>query len=156
MPPGVDDRDRPLAESGQRDARAIAQKMQQDNLRPDMILCSPARRTRETCEPVRNIWPDVPATFPAHLYLASAGDLYEVLKQQDSARDTLMLIGHNPGIHGLVQLLSGEGEPALMTKLRGGYNAGSLSILETQCESWDDLLPGGCRLNGLFVGKELS
>jgi phosphohistidine phosphatase len=154
-PEGMEDRDRPLAQSGHRDAQALARKMKQKNYRPDLVLCSSARRTRETYAPIHDLWPDVKVDYLEQLYLASTGGLYEMLKGGDDAYDNVLLIGHNPGIHGLVQLLTGEGNQDLMVRVLTGYQAGCLSVLECDCVIWADLMPGACRLADLFVGKEL-
>lgn len=155
-PRGGSDRDRPLSDSGRRDAEALARKIGQENWRPGKIICSPARRTRETLTPIEALWPGIALEAPQHLYLASTGDLYELVKRQDDETQSLMLIGHNPGLHGLAQLLCGQGEPAAVMGLMTGFQPGSLAIVEFDAERWYDLMPGGGYLAHLLVGKEFA
>ncbi len=155
-PDGVDDKDRPLGDRGRRAAAAVAARMAQDGYRPALVLCSPARRTRQTFAPIREHWPDLRAEYPDHLYLASTGDLYETLKSVGDDYDSVLIIGHNPGFHGLAQFLIGEGDPADLAQIQGNYKTGCLSVVACSCESWAALAPGENRLVALFVGKELA
>lgn len=150
-PQGLDDRDRPLNDQGRRDAQALAKEMVERGYKPDIILCSSAKRTRETCTMVAE---GANITYDDGLYLASTGHLYESLKAVDDKYKAVLLIGHNPGIHGLVQLLVGEGEPEHVEKILAGYKAGCLSVLECDCAIWSELLPAGNKLADLLIGKE--
>lgn len=152
-PPGGDDKARPLSPEGKKAVQALAQAMQAKSYTPSLALCSPARRTRETCAAVCG---GAEMAYEDALYLASTGSLYERLKQIGDEHDRVLLVGHNPGIHGLVQMLVGEGEPALIHKILGGYRAGCLSVIDCDCVVWSELLPGGNRLRDLLIGEELA
>ncbi len=155
-PQGVEDRDRPLEERGRREAQAVAEKMARDGMRPDFVLCSPSVRTRQTLKPFLDQWPELPVSYEEGLYLATTGSLYEQVKAIDDRHETAMLIGHNPGIHGLVQFLAGEGDKQALAQLAEGYKTACLSVINCKCKTWSAWPPAGGRLESLFSGKELA
>jgi phosphohistidine phosphatase len=69
------------------------------------ILCSSAVRTRQTLEEIKGLFPDVPVTFIDELYLASSGEMLQIINQLQCAED-LLVIGHNEGISELASELS--------------------------------------------------
>ena len=90
---------RELTDRGRRDSALIGKVLAEAGLRPDLALVSAARRTQET-------WEEAAASFPgAHmeavqrLYHASADDLDAVLAVQGEQVGTILVIGHNPGLH---------------------------------------------------------
>lgn len=150
FPPGIEDRDRPLAERGREDAEEVAGWMVEKGYRPGSVICSPARRTRQTLKPVLAAWPDLAVSYNDNIYNATVGDLFEALKDVPDSVSSILLVGHNPGIHGLAQLLAGDGEPALLARIAGGYQPGCLAVLRCDCKRWEDLQPGAARLEDLF------
>ena len=69
------------------------------------ILCSSAVRTRQTLEEITGLFPGVPVTFIDELYLASSGEMLQIITRAESTED-LLLIGHNEGISDLASELS--------------------------------------------------
>jgi len=105
--PGEDDFDRPLSERGREDAALIGQALARENLAPDYALISPARRTAETWICARDAFPRIRAELNRALYNASPDDVREAIEQVADRCDTLIVIGHNPGLHELaVELLT--------------------------------------------------
>lgn len=90
---GLPDHDRPLNARGRRSAAAIGDWLRAKGHVPDEILCSTATRTRETLD---LLGVDAPTRFDRALYHAGAEALLEALRAAEG--DTVMLIGHNPGI----------------------------------------------------------
>lgn len=108
--PGQDDRDRALSRRGREAAAAMARWMVKAGWRPDLVLCSPSARTRETAAIIRAILPagrlvDVPA-----LYLASPAELRKRIRDADPAAGALMIVGHNPGLAELAHALGADNE----------------------------------------------
>lgn len=104
--PGQPDRDRPLAPGGQRDAAALGQTMRRLGLTPDLVLVSPALRTRQTLAALEP-WEDTPLVEPMDpLYLADAATLAALLAEVPETVRSLLLIGHNPGLHDLARRLA--------------------------------------------------
>jgi phosphohistidine phosphatase len=102
---GQDDIDRPLSRQGLAEAEAAGKWLQEHHLLPDRIVCSSARRTRETLEEVLLVTGFIEQRQEPRIYNATPGMLMEVADEhRECAR--LMLIGHNPGLEQLVALLS--------------------------------------------------
>ena len=102
---GQDDIDRPLSRQGLAEAEAAGKWLQEHHLLPDRIVCSSARRTRETLEEVLLVTGFIEQRQEPRIYNATPGLLMEVADEhRECAR--LMLIGHNPGLEQLVALLS--------------------------------------------------
>jgi phosphohistidine phosphatase len=104
------DRDRPLNPRGRRNAVALRQAMRELGLAPDLVLVSSAKRTSETLEALEP-WDDTPLIEPMDgLYLATAPQLLAVLQGVAETVRSVLLIGHNPGLHDLATSLT-EGRP---------------------------------------------
>jgi phosphohistidine phosphatase len=102
------DFDRDLKQRGRDDALAQADWMREVGLRPQRILCSTAARARQTAEIVcPHLGIDAcHVEYLVSMYLASTGDLVRALEQH--AADSIMLVGHNPGLEHLVSFFSGS------------------------------------------------
>lgn len=101
------DHTRALSERGLADASALAAWLKQQGIKPDLALCSTATRTRQT---LAALGPNIPTILSDKIYLASARDMLAQIQATDDAVQTLMLIGHNPGLHSLLGILVGECE----------------------------------------------
>lgn len=141
--PGQDDADRPLSAQGVAEAEAAGAWLLDRGLRPDRVLCSPARRTRQTLEPVLAALGHVDQRLEPGIYEATPGAL---LALADEHREVprLMLVGHNPGLEQLVALLasgpSGEyrgmppaGIAVLQLPQHGGLEPGAAGLAAFWC-----------------------
>jgi len=151
--PGGDDKSRPLSEDGKTHAGALAKAMEQNNNLPDIIICSGARRTRETAA---FIGENIQTIFEDDLYLASTGQLYERIKTIDNAYNSAMIVGHNPGIHGLAGFLADETNPALKSKIIGMYPPGCLTIMQCPHDNWAAIMPRDNKIESLLLGEQLA
>jgi len=129
-PPGPD-HDRPLSPEGRRAALAMRAAMRRLGLAPDMVLVSAARRTRETLEALEP-WDDTPLVEPMEeLYLAGAPRLLQALQSVPETVRSVLLIGHNPGLHELAMTLAGAhamaGGGAELQRLASGYPTAALT-----------------------------
>ena len=109
---GLSDLERPLNRRGTAAAEAMARRLLELQLVPDLVLVSPALRTRQTAEIVAREL-SLPARRLIHeeaLYLASAADLLKVVHGTGPRVSHLLLVAHNPGVSELVQLLVPEAE----------------------------------------------
>lgn len=139
-PAGVADADRPLAERGVAQALALARRLARQGPRPETLLVSPARRTRDTALAIAEILglPPQRLLIEAQAYLASDHTLLGLLHDLDDAWTCAALIGHNPGLRDLVCHLSGRELEHLPTA--------ACAVLEAPLASWSDLAEGTCRL----------
>ena len=101
---GQADLDRPLSAQGLAVAEAAGRWLLEHGLAPDRVLCSPARRTRETLEAVLASTGYAEQRLEDSIYEATPGTLFGLLQAQADV-ERLMLVGHNPGMERLVALL---------------------------------------------------
>ena len=146
--PELDDHDRPLAPRGRRAAKLIGAHLRRERIEVSLVLCSSARRARETLELA-----DAPGEIlvEEQLYGASSAALLERLRRVSDERDAVMLIGHNPAIHELAIELASE--PGELTAEK--FPTGALAALSFE-GSWPALEPGGARLDWLVKPRQLD
>ena len=101
---GQSDLDRPLSPQGLAEAEAVARWLKEQGLVPDRVLCSPARRTRETLEAVMDAIGYVEQRLEECIYEATPGTLAAQADQHREA-ERLLLVGHNPGLEQLAALV---------------------------------------------------
>jgi len=141
------DFDRPLNARGQRDAPMMAAFLASHKLLPEIIVSSPAQRAKSTAEFVareRSFNGDL--RFDERVYLASPSMLVDVIRDLPDAVETAMLVGHNPGMEDLLELLCG-GNVRMPTAAVAG--------LRLYADSWRDVRAGDAYLQWLIKPKIL-
>jgi phosphohistidine phosphatase len=152
---GEADHDRPLAERGRRAAPLIAEHMRRQKIAPALVLCSPARRTRETLELLAPALADDTARrFEEGLYQAGAAALLERVRQVPHHVPTVMVVGHNPAVQELALTLAGGG--ADLERLRDKFPTAALATLAFDGAAWHELAPGDAELTGYVTPAELG
>ncbi len=152
--PMLADRDRPLAPRGRKATRRLARWLAEHDVRPDVVVCSPAVRARET---VDGIVPalDVARVFvDERLYHATAPALLGRARELPSGASEAMLVGHNPGLAELCLLLARPGE--LRGRIEAKLPTGALVSLEADVDEWADLAPGCAEIVGLVLPRDLG
>jgi phosphohistidine phosphatase len=106
--PDLDDRDRPLNKRGTKDAGRMGLLIKEENLQPDLIITSTARRARQTVEGLvaASEYQGFVLT-EANFYLAAPAAFITVLRAMTHDPQRVMVVGHNPGLEKLVESLSG-------------------------------------------------
>jgi phosphohistidine phosphatase len=145
---GVADHERPLAKRGRRATEAIAAYLSEHAVAPELVLCSTARRTRETLERIEPALGTPEVSHEDELYGASAGELMERLREVPDGVGSVMLIGHNPGIEDLAGALVGR---AVASK----FPTAALATLELP-GGWRDAGPGRAELVDFVVPRDLE
>jgi phosphohistidine phosphatase len=154
--PALSDHERPLAPRGRRAAARIAEHLKGEGIRPALVICSSSRRTRQTLERIATALPDVPVQVEADLYGADAGSLHRRLHRLPDTADSVLLVGHNPGLHDLTLTLAGDGDAEILARLRAKMPTGALATLAAPVKRWRNLRPGGAELVGFVVPRELG
>jgi phosphohistidine phosphatase len=144
---GVNDIERPLTGGGRRDASAAGRWLLSRGITPDWVLCSPARRTRQTWEQISAaLGTAAPGSdtvsFEQRLYDAGAQDLLDLINEQPGGAHTLLTVGHNPASGQLVALLT--------RRLDIAFPACALAVIRLG-ESWAATAPGGGELADLWT-----
>lgn len=124
---------------------------------PALILCSPARRTRETLEPLRRfLGDDSVVQIEDALYLAGAGRLLERLRELPDEQPNVLLIGHDPGLHDLALALATPDRSRGYQQLREKFPTGALVEFALRLPCWRDLAPGTARLVAFTRPRDLG
>ena len=109
--PGLADYDRPLNQRGKRDAPRMGQLLKKENLTPDAILCSTAKRARDTAEAIAETSGyEGEIEFKPEFYMGDPEAYRRALRGVSDDCQCVMVVGHNPGLEELVETLSGEAE----------------------------------------------
>ena len=132
---------------------------------PDRVLCSTARRTRETWQLAQpELGTDPPVSFEDRVYEASAEELLDLARHAWSAVKTLLIVGHAPGIPELALMLAerrpldgGEGGavPQAVDRMRAKFPTAAIAVLELT-GSWARLGPGAARLTSFVTPRDVS
>lgn len=106
---GVSDHDRPLNDRGKQEAPRVGLEMRRRGTVPDLILSSTAKRARKTAKKVLAAGEfSCELTLLPELYLAAPTTWLTVLRSQADDVQTLLVVGHNPGLEELVAVLTGQ------------------------------------------------
>jgi phosphohistidine phosphatase len=125
------DFDRPLLEAGRRDASHAGQLLLRRQLTPALVICSPAARARQTAdEVIAAAGFDAPLLLQDRIYEASLEQLLELISEAEDGAETILLVGHNPGLQELLARLTGEHAPMLPA---------TLARIDLDIETWDKL-----------------
>lgn len=144
------DHDRPLNRRGRRDAPRVGQHLAEIGWRPDYVISSDARRTRETLQGLlRGFSIDVAHRFHPMLYAGGYQELLSLAGTLPPAAETVLALGHNPGWEDLVEVLTGE---SIVLK-----TATCALVVLTEVCSWPEALRvcGGWQLENVVYPREL-
>jgi phosphohistidine phosphatase len=153
--PGLADRERPLAPRGRRAGKKLVRHLPRAGVAPDLVLCSPSVRTRETLEAVLPALGDPEVRFPRELYAAPEDVLLEVVQGVRADLRSVLVIAHNPGLQDLALALTGDGDEDARRRVGEKLPTGSLVTLTFRAETWADVEPGAGELTGFVVPREL-
>jgi phosphohistidine phosphatase len=149
------DRDRPLAGRGERAAKAVAGHIEAEGIRPDLVLCSPARRTRETLERIEGAFGDrVEVQFDEALYGASEAELLARLSALPPEVDSVMIVGHNPGLETLALALASAG--AERPRMEEKYPTAALATIDLPANDWSAIERGSGELVAFLRPRDLE
>jgi phosphohistidine phosphatase len=152
--PGERDRDRKLTKRGRADAPRLGAYMAHHDLVPDLALVSPAERAQETWKLLAAAFGTPPkAITDERIYNASTDKLMNVLSEPRKAR-TLLLVGHNPGMHDLAVALVAAGDVATRERVMEKLPTSGLVVIDLAFDDWALLHPHAGRLER-FVSPRL-
>ncbi len=152
----LQDFDRPLTAAGVEAAGRIAATLRGAGLMPDLVLCSGAKRARQTWEVLNGQLTDAEADgltleLREELYLASETRLLIALRKLPETAGTVLLIAHNPGLHRMTRELAGAGSRAeALARFGRGFPTTGLAVLAYEAPGWTELAPGRARLTDFF------
>ena len=108
--PALSDKDRPLGDRGRRDAPRMGKRLAKGNVKPDLILSSPARRALTTAEIIAKKldYKRKDIVVDDRLYASAVDGLLNVIHGLGDKLERVILFGHNPELTELAHRLSGE------------------------------------------------
>jgi phosphohistidine phosphatase len=141
--PGVRDIDRPLAPRGRHAAPRMGRFITEHHLIPDLVLCSTAKRARQTLDLVLSELASEPeVVIEEALYLAEPEAILEVLHTASGPSKRVMIIGHNPGLQELALLLVGAGRKTDLAQISMKFPTTGLAVLNFTARDWQGVRPG--------------
>lgn len=142
----LSDFERPLNERGIKTAPFMGELMARKNFQPRLILSSPAARAKQTALLVKKAGRmKTEIRYDERIYEASPLRLIEVVSEIENEIESVLLIGHNPGLEGLIKFLTGEFQ-AMPTA--------ALAVVDLETDNWKSLHLGCCTLRALIRPKE--
>jgi phosphohistidine phosphatase len=157
---GVGDHERRLNERGRDAAPRMGAYLKANRYRPDVVLCSTARRTVETLGLIKaDLGDAVTVEFEESLYLAEPPHLMQRLRSLDDAAKAVMFIGHNPGIAQFAQQLCASPKDAAEEKthkrMREKFSTCAVAVIQSSAKAWRDVRPGTAKLKDFMRPKDL-
>jgi phosphohistidine phosphatase len=154
--PNLADIDRPLNARGIKVSKLLGSHFEKNAIRPDLILCSPARRTRQTLNAIiEETGREYQVRYEKGLYESGAENILDIIRKTAGSVNALMIIGHNPGLEMLAHSLIKTGKPKALAKLDQKYPTGGLATLDLNIDHWQDLGPGLAELKNFEIPKEI-
>lgn len=144
------DHERPLAPRGIRDAPKLGRWLVDNGYLPEYVLCSTARRTRETWERVSDALPKrPPVEYDEGLYGAGPEEFLEAARRVPENVTTLALVGHEPGVSELTLDLAGYGDDTRLVQTK--FPTCAAAVLST-ADTWANL--GAAKLEAFFRPRD--
>jgi len=146
--PVARDFDRPLNERGKIAAELIGQFAARQGMVFDHMISSPAVRCIDTLDAFfTGYGKTIEPQWDRRVYLASSATLLDVVRETPAHVQSLMLVGHNPGMEDLVlSLVPDDGSSPLRDLVEEKFPTASLAVLAWDSDNWADLREGGARL----------
>jgi phosphohistidine phosphatase len=154
--PTLPDRDRPLATRGVTDAPLMGKAMAERGIDPELVLCSSARRTRDTLAlvlPELRVEPKV--VYEDALYHASPAEMLQMMRAIQPGASRVMLVGHNPELQALALDLVGSGPKHSRDLLREKYPTAGLAVMNFASGLWSSVTVNSGTLNLFLSPKDI-
>jgi phosphohistidine phosphatase len=154
---GQRDNTRRLNARGRDEAPMMGAYMARHGLVPDRALVSSAARTRETWERVAAALTARPQVIhEERLYNAGSEAILALVKETEPAVRTLLLVGHNPGLHDLARLLIATGDVEARERLNENLPTSGLAVIDFAGKDWRKVHPHGGRLERFVSPRSLE
>jgi len=151
------DFDRPLNAKGRRAARAIGRHMREAALRFDAVIASPAVRVAETLQEVETGYGEgLKPQWERRIYLATTDELLEVVHGAPDSAESLLLVGHNPGLEQLVLMLVPHGVDDARGEVAIKYPTASIAEISFPVDRWSQVDEGGGSLVRFVRPRDLD
>jgi len=154
--PGVEDFDRPLNDRGIKAAPKMANWLMNAGYQPDVIMCSSAKRTRETLAHLEpTMTKEAEIIIEDDLYLASGHTLFDHTAKLDDKFKTALLLAHNPGLHEAAISALTVADRANNDELRARFPTCACAVVTLPINRWSEITTDIGDLNAYMTPKSL-
>jgi phosphohistidine phosphatase len=151
----LDDHERPLSKRGVAAARVMAKHMHRTEIEPDIVLCSTAVRARETLEPIAKRLKSPKVLFKRGIYEVPGRQLWKYVRALPERADTVLMIGHNPGLHDFALTLADPDSVSRLPPPEGKFPTGALATFSFEGQ-WKELRQRTAHLVSFVQPRELQ
>lgn len=153
----INDHDRPLTEKGISQCAMVGKHLKKSKAKIDLIMSSTSRRTKETTElTLKELKKDIKTRFLSKLYLGGVNDILKQARKAEKSAKSLLIVGHNPGLHQLAASLVKEGDAKAIRNMIGNFPPGSLAVMQFDVDDWNEVKWRSGKLIDFFVSKSSS
>ena len=151
--PELDDFERPLSKRGLKAAPEVGRELARLGPLPDRVLCSTAVRTRATLALVlaELDGPPPKISYEDSLYLALPELMLEDIQDKAGEARHILVVGHNPGMHGLALALTGDGKRKDIQAMAAKFPTAALAHLTFDTDDWGQVRPGTGTLHAFIT-----
>ncbi|HEX8287793.1 MAG TPA: histidine phosphatase family protein [Pyrinomonadaceae bacterium] len=144
--PLLADFERPLNARGLDSAPLMGVIINKNNFQPDLILSSPAKRAKQTAILVKNSGKiESEIQYDERIYEAAPQVLLQIISEVKTDPESIMLVGHNPGLEGLIRALADEDQV---------MPTASLAVIDLEIENWSEIAAGQGSLRAFIRPNE--
>lgn len=144
--PDSADFDRQLNERGLKSAPIMGDTMYKNQFQPATIISSPAKRAMQTAILIKETAQlEGKIAYDERIYEASPHRLLEIISELDAGFESAMLVGHNPGLEGLIKMLTGEVQ---------SMPTAALAVIDLKTKSWNEINAESGDLRAVFRPKD--
>ncbi|MFC4296225.1 SixA phosphatase family protein [Novosphingobium tardum] len=156
--PRARDFDRPLNERGEKGALLMGRYIRDHGPRFDRVVASPAIRVSETIDIASKAFGrSFPVEWDRRIYLASSATLIDLLHALDGDPDTVLMVGHNPGLEDLIfDLVPDDGSSPLRDEVEVKFPTAAFAVLALAVDRWSDVAAGCAKLVSLTRPRDLD
>jgi len=155
--PGLPDQDRPLNARGVAAAPLMGRAMAKHGLDPDLVLCSPARRTRDTLALVMpQLKTEPQIVYEDDLYHGTSAEMLTLLQKVAPAASQVLLIGHNPELQRFALDLIGSGPKHLRNRLEAKLPTAGLVVIRFPVGAWGNIVINSGKLELFLTPRDVG
>lgn len=136
---GDTDRQRRLSVNGKKEAMSVGSYMISKSYKPEQTVSSDSPRTIETFELLNSVINSNRAIFTVDLYNVSGHQVLEIIEHSQDDTNNLMIVGHNPSITSVLDLLSAKATRDNLIKSRDYEVTGKLVVIDSDAENWSKI-----------------
>ena len=144
---------RTLAARGRRDAAAVGKWLAGYGVQPDLVVISPAQRTRQTWELAQHsLTGSPPVLIEPRIYENTIDDVLDVIREAAPEVSTLVIVGHNPSMEGTAALLDDGSGSAPRQELQNGFPTSGVAVFSVAGD-WENVGPATATLESFAVPR---